>query len=289
MSLKISLNKKQKQTEPSYQHTLLLLLPTNTAYHQITTIMYPNAANQVMDLNNSGIQHMKCNNYNESMRDYSKGLAVVKQILALHEEELDVDDEMDYAEYDQDPQEDAFYFATQEHTMPTKGDDAFIFRSPIVVSVPPQDAPANVCFNYYTQMCYCLLYNLALAHHLSALDIQEQENGNKTSASLKRLQKAVALYELAYTIQMTEGIQLSILLTMAIVNNLGQIHTALGSAEKSNQCFQHLLSTIMFVNDTGEHDVVQQMDGFLSNVIPLIFPTNDQRIAPAAWSIFILG
>jgi hypothetical protein len=66
---------------------------------------------------------------------------------------------------------------------------------------------------------------------------------------------------------------------MAIANNLGQIHTALGDEEKSRQCFQHLLSSIMFLNQSGDRDSVEQMDGFIANIMPLILMGSS---APAA-------
>jgi tetratricopeptide (TPR) repeat protein len=147
------------------------------------------------------------------------------------------------------------------------GNEPFTFRSPIYI---PSYATDHTSFTYYVDSSFMLLYNLALTHHLSAL------SGNN---SQKRLRKALSLYELAYTIQMTEDIQLTFLQSMAIANNLGQIHTALGDEEKSRQCFQHLLSSIMFLNESGDRDSVEQMDGFIANIMPLILMGSS---APAA-------
>jgi hypothetical protein len=79
------------------------------------------------------------------------------------------------------------------------------------------------------------LYNLALCHHLSALSTSES-----SAASEKKLQRALSLYELAYTITMTEDIQPTVLQTIAIVNNNGHIHDMLNNVEISRQCFENI-------------------------------------------------
>jgi len=240
-------------------------------------MMNPKVAIEAMELNSRGITNMEISSYDDAIRDFSKGLNMVKEVLAQHED--DEEDEMDFDDESSPnfPLQDDFHFADSQNYVAAQkkasADEHFIFRSPIVV---PGNSMQPTSFQYYVKLSYVLLYNLALSHHLSAL-AQATTNGLTPN---KKLQKAIALYELAYTIQMTEDIQLSVLQTMAIVNNLGQIHTALGSKEKSQQCFQHLLSTIMFVNDCGDHDAVQQMDGFMGNVMELILKTSNA--APAA-------
>jgi tetratricopeptide (TPR) repeat protein len=89
-----------------------------------------------------------------------------------------------------------------------------------------------------------IIFNLALAHHLSALH-------GPLNRPMSILKKAIALYELAYTVQMQEDAELSVEFTMAIVNNLGHIHRLLGDLEKTNQCFRHLLSTILLLRSYG--------------------------------------
>jgi tetratricopeptide (TPR) repeat protein len=101
-----------------------------------------------------------------------------------------------------------------------------------------------------------IMFNLALAHHLNALSgyVYGQE-GMKLAAApvhgLSTLEQAIALYELAYTVQMQEDAELSVEFTMAIINNLGHIHRLIGDEEKSSQCFRHLLSTIVFLQSYG--------------------------------------
>jgi len=230
--------------------------------------MNPELATLVLELNNRGVRSIDLTNFDESIRDFSRALHIVKQVLALQGEEEQ--DELDCEDFPPSAPQDAdFYFACcQQHVAKAVSiGEPFIFRSPIIV---PSNTAQPTCFNYYVKLSYVLLYNLALSHHLSAL----------SDGSTKKLQKAISLYELAYTIMTTEDISLSVLQTMAIVNNLGMIHSTLGAQNKSQQCFQHLLSAIMIVNDSGERDPVNQMEGFIMNVMPLILGRS--RVAPAA-------
>ena len=86
-----------------------------------------------------------------------------------------------------------------------------------------------------------------------------------------RLKRALRLYEFAYHVQTKEQISLNNMQTMALVNNIGHIHRVLKNEEEASQCFQHLLSVIMYVvGDCGERESNDHLDGFLANVMPLI-------------------
>jgi tetratricopeptide (TPR) repeat protein len=240
--------------------------------------MDPSTAIAVSRFNNEGVSLIESGRFDEAIIEFSKGLTLVKQILALQgDDQADeaASDSMDTSAEPSSHSPSYHFHKMQEPKAITEcegqeevvGNAPFIFRAPICIQSHPFD---HMSFKYYVESSFMLLYNLALTHHLSAL------SGNN---SQKRLRKALSLYELAYTIQMTEDIQLTVLQTMAIINNLGQIHTALGDEEKSRQCFQHLLSSIMFLNDCGDRDSVEQMDGFIASVMPLILMGSS---APAA-------
>lgn len=138
------------------------------------------------------------------------------------------------------------------------GQSGFVFKEPIMVLPQSLIQPG---YTFYVKLSFIQLYNLALSHHLCAL--------SKTNPE-PFLRKALALYELAYTIHVSEDIELTILQSMAIVNNLGHLHKELDDLDKSRQCFENLLTTLMFVKDCGEQDSNHMLDGFLSNVMPLI-------------------
>ena len=146
-------------------------------------------------------------------------------------------------------------------------------RNGVVASgllVLPQSLDA-FSYAFFVKLSFIQLYNLALTHHLCALSRPNPE---------PFLRKALSLYELAYTIHVSEDVELTILQSMAIVNNLGQLHSKLNDFEKSQQCFENLLTTLMFVKDCGEQDSQHMLDGFLSNVMSLILCS--PKPAPAA-------
>jgi tetratricopeptide (TPR) repeat protein len=226
------------------------------------------------ELNNKGVRLIESQQYDEAVVALSSGLSIVKKFLAgVGANDADADAMVEESDKDcgSDNQSPLCHFSQApkcvyhnkgdmevEEDEEEQYDTPFVFRRPLVI---PTENNQVTHFKHHVKMSFVLLYNLALTHHLSALQ------GEK---SQKRLRKALALYELAYTIQMNENIQLTILQTMAIVNNLGQIHAAMDNDEKAEQCFQHLLSTLMFVNDACDHDAADQIDGFISNVLSLI-------------------
>ena len=91
------------------------------------------------------------------------------------------------------------------------------------------------------------------------------------------LQKALQMYELAYAMQMQNSIDMTLQPTMIIMSNVGHIHKILGNRENSMQCFQHLLSTIMFLVEAGERDHIFEFDGFFENILKTVYAN-----APAA-------
>jgi tetratricopeptide (TPR) repeat protein len=108
-------------------------------------------------------------------------------------------------------------------------------------------------------MSLIIIFNLALAHHLSA--IQQQ-------MCRRRLQKALQFYELAYHLQSEE--QSSLRFTMIIANNLGEIHRAVNNHSKHVMCLQHLLSTMMYLVDCQIPADSIELDGFFRNTSQLI-------------------
>jgi tetratricopeptide (TPR) repeat protein len=142
-----------------------------------------------------------------------------------------------------------FWNRKDEELIPS--DQSYVFED--LILIPEQ--LENPTYRSYAQLSFILVFNLALTNHLSAI-----ENG----MSRQRLTEALALYELASAIQVQEELQLSVLHTMAIVNNLSQIHKELDDREKAEECFDNLLSSAMFLVSTGES--CEQLNGFLANV-----------------------
>ena len=105
-----------------------------------------------------------------------------------------------------------------------------------------------------------IMFNLGLSHHLEAVETQRKCKTSITSL----LSKAAKLYELAYNMQRDENIPCSsVLFSMAIINNLGVVYLALGHEDMAQECFEHLLSSLMYVVDCGEGQVVSKLGGDL--------------------------
>ncbi len=111
-----------------------------------------------------------------------------------------------------------------------------------------------------------ILFNVALAHHLSALATSEKKHQSK------KLRKATTLYEMAYDLQGRNAqLENNVMFTMAAMNNLGVIYQQLENRETASKCFQCLLSTVMFLVDCGAVKVCcgEILDGILRNVTNL--------------------
>jgi hypothetical protein len=145
-----------------------------------------------------------------------------------------------------------------------------MFRDPIHLSSTVFDCEIEQC----EKLSCVIIYNLALAHHLRAMEEQ-----NETSRQ-SHLHKALTLYEHAHQILVSEDeIHVSLLHSMAIACNLGHVHHMTGNEPASQVYFQHLLSAILYVVDCGEGGKLKLLDGFFCNVMSLIASVSS---APAA-------
>ncbi|KAG7364571.1 hypothetical protein IV203_037773 [Nitzschia inconspicua] len=138
----------------------------------------------------------------------------------------------------------------------TPTNDLFIFLNPIKIE---GQLPKTKMRKSLTLIA---LFNLAICNHRSGIL-------NNMDAGL--LRKALQMYEMAYAIQMQEGIDMTLTPTMIIMSNVGHIHKILGNNHYSVQCFQHLLSTIMFLVEAGEKDHIFEFDGFFENILKTVY------------------
>jgi tetratricopeptide (TPR) repeat protein len=144
----------------------------------------------------------------------------------------------------------------------TEDPTAFIYRTPIRI------VTSNASYSDV-----CILFNLALAHHLQALACTKEDDINNNDNDRKRkeiLRNALKLYELGYCLMVhrtheregggTPGSHgnfdheddellldgtLTLSQTMGMVNNCAQIHKEFGRIQKANRLFQHLLSSLI--------------------------------------------
>jgi hypothetical protein len=147
----------------------------------------------------------------------------------------------------------------------------FVFRDPIEIPfdvVPTMEEPSDKLVNKFVVV---IMYNLALAVHLSSLQCQD-------FACLTRARK---LYELAFQMHLEESCDVTLLFSLALMNNLGLIYHLLGEEERSKTCFKNMLATMMYLLESDEAKTIKQWDGLLSNVMDRMFKDHEVA-APAA-------
>jgi tetratricopeptide (TPR) repeat protein len=117
----------------------------------------------------------------------------------------------------------------------------FVYKEPIFI---PEigDLVLNIP---HTAISVSIIYNLALAHHLQALE---------TDSSVLIL-KAMKLYEFSHQMQTASKLLIpSAFLTMIILNNQGRIQRALGDLEGAGRYFCQLLSSTRRYKDEAEQE-----------------------------------
>mmetsp|Transcript_3651 Transcript_3651/g.10322 ORF Transcript_3651/g.10322 Transcript_3651/m.10322 type:complete len:346 (+) Transcript_3651:909-1946(+) len=120
-----------------------------------------------------------------------------------------------------------------------------VFRDPIVVhggDRPPVHLDVETC----EDLSYAVIYNLAVAHHLKSEEV---------TGSLRTiyLHKTLSLYEYSHQLIRKQHLTLvPAVHSMALANNVGHIHQALGHPDKTELCMQHILSIVVCLIDRGE-------------------------------------
>lgn len=147
---------------------------------------------------------------------------------------------------------------------------SFMYKT--AMKVQPCDLPSTREAHVF--MAVVLVFNAALAYQLAG-DQLHQEN----LSNIIFVRKAIKLYRLAYNIYHEETIGASPYFCMAIVNNLGLLYQESQCVDKADKCFQHLLSTLMFLVDC--HENMENFEGYFENTAHLFFDQN-KRVAPAA-------
>lgn len=134
----------------------------------------------------------------------------------------------------------------------------FVFQRPIRM-------PSNIGCSYNEIIfASCIVIFLAIAYHL-------QGDGES-------LVRALKLYELSFNLQREQQFDHNVLFILATVNNLGLIHKQLHDEHSSRMCFEHVLSTLMYLTDCGEAND-SNLDGFFRNIFGIV---SNGCAAPAA-------
>ncbi|KAL3938726.1 MAG: hypothetical protein SGBAC_006420 [Bacillariaceae sp.] len=112
----------------------------------------------------------------------------------------------------------------------TRPQTGYIFREPIIAN-DMDDTPATA----HRRMVAIVLYNLALAHHLHGLRVQDGDC-TKTASRMARfhLQTSQSMYEMCLKVQIKHGFDLGDFYKLLVLpNNIGQAAMALGKTQSA--------------------------------------------------------
>jgi hypothetical protein len=166
----------------------------------------------------------------------------------------------------------------------------FVFGNPVVLAeFEVRNFIENpISKEEYSRLSMVCLYNMALSYHLAGLEKHgECDTGQISSSRSPSIDASVdhlfglalAYYEMAYRILVSEQDVLASQ-AMVILNNVGHIHRLSGDQEGAKKCFQYLLSTMVYLQETGNAGQIHHWEFFFSNVVELILPQPGP--APAA-------
>jgi tetratricopeptide (TPR) repeat protein len=142
-------------------------------------------------------------------------------------------------------------------------DSRFIYRRPIY-SLHTNSMVTGCQVPPGKNLSFSITFNLALAHHLSAIQNQDGRQ--------RRLEQALLLYEIAHRFQLKKMIY-SPRAIMIITNNVGEIHQLAKNPSKHVACMQQLLSAMMHflvVSNCNNTARPTELEGFLRNTSHLI-------------------
>jgi tetratricopeptide (TPR) repeat protein len=239
--------------------------------------MFTQAINQhqvdAVRSNNNGVCAMEAGDFEESVRSLSCALRACKESLVLEDENMASPSAqcslIDRCMLRPIPSSNSILEIED-----AKNDNESLTIYRCAVHMPEESAVASQNTSHTSMSSSAIImFNMALAHHLSG--IEEESQG--------KLKKAIKLYEFTYNLLKDEecGASPSFqLFAMACINNLGQLYQLLGEQQKAEGCFQHMLSVLMFLIDSGE-GISKEFTCFLHNSSHLLLESSHTSAAAA--------
>ena len=230
--------------------------------------------NKALFLNDMGARLIETGKYKLAAKSLNDGLQILKQSVVDDKNAADANSSQEgsssIASMDSS---DSIHSAEVEPTQsaPTHPDTSRISDGPFFYRKPAFVQHVDNAAHDATALTIGMLYNLALCHTLRGIE--------KSSRSILRV--ALRTYELAYYLQLQDGVCLSMSHAMGLVNNCGQIQKMLDRKQTADQLFEHLLTTLVTMVDAGESETLDEIEGFFSATSHLIF-VKDTGAAAAA-------
>jgi hypothetical protein len=140
-----------------------------------------------------------------------------------------------------------------------------VFREPVRMFRDPVridwDSSAAAEYSMFSEVTVVVFHNLALAILLHAME----HGGSAKTAELERASKVL---EYALITIQRDSVRIHVVLTCALMNNLGQIYMLRREEALAKRCFKSLLQTLMYNVVSGESGKVQhQLEGFFTNAM----------------------
>ena len=221
------------------------------------------AIHETIRLNNMGVGHFEHGRIDQAIQFFVQALTVSKQIIIpnygqqnqgigpsmARDEKMITEPEflmgfMDAENYDynngdlqtnQEKSEEGWYgtSASQPNIDQLSfATEAFVYQN--TFRLPEDGLGLENCCASYSLIC---MFNLAITHHVHALSSREDDSSFVV---------AWRLYELSFALLSMEGIEADIMVTLAILNNLGQLHKRRRKEADARRCFENLLSILVY-------------------------------------------
>ena len=179
-----------------------------------------------------------------------------------------------------------------EHKMHFTQDSTPIENEGFVYSRPLRVSKHSIenCHYMGTALSFIVLFNIALAHQLKAIETIPFLVDSKDR--METLKQPMKLYELAYQLQFQcKEVEQSRLqrscddtstgndhpfdlrLMLLMTNNISEIHRLAGNEIKHNHCLEHLLNAVMYMNQVCENEEILspgEKDGIFDNLAPIL-------------------
>ena len=138
-------------------------------------------------------------------------------------------------------------------------DEDFVYRHPINAKLSLSNEGEKGIYI----LSVILVFNMALVHHLVAIEKRCQN-------CPKRFKAALTLYNLAFHLQMKGNVSIDMTYVIAMVNNCAHIYKTFNKQKRSQKFYNHMLSSLLMMVETGEANTIDELDGFLWNASRLI-------------------
>jgi hypothetical protein len=131
------------------------------------------------------------------------------------------------------------------------------------------------------------VFNFAVTSHSRAIQTTTDRD-----LALSRYKTAVKLYEfsnsLLATVEYNYVVNVEMLITLAIINNVGVIHHQMQQSIQAHQCFERLLSFMVYLRGVVPAELYNSScterwwEGFLSNIVRELNILKQAISAPSA-------